>query len=218
MGDESADTDRSTTPIPSMARRARDGTFALVGGAIALLVAVRAAGSSRLRALAGALVGIGLIRYGIRKRRLADDRNGPAGRDSETEQLGSADQREPLVDAAAGETHRREPSGPGHTSDEGVSIDISSPATADEPGEAVGPDSAHAQPTQTEATEPEADPDADVGGDHVDDGESGEADIGDERAADAGAADAESDVEDADATRSGAGPDDPDGPGGSPTN
>lgn len=41
-------------------------------------------------------------------------------------------------------------------------VDVSTPAVADEPGEASGPESAQSQPAQTEDTEPEDSPEADV--------------------------------------------------------
>ena len=46
--------------------------------------------------------------------------------------------------------------------DEPEEVDVSTPAVADEPGEASGPESAQSQPAQTEDTEPEDSPEADV--------------------------------------------------------
>lgn len=47
------------------------------------------------------------------------------------------------------------------TDEDPTDVDTSDAAMADEPGEAVGPDSEQAEPVQTEGTEPEATPEED---------------------------------------------------------
>lgn len=58
--------------------------------------------------------------------------------------------------------------------DDGVDIDISESAMADEPSEAVGPQAEQAQPASTEATEPDPDPPADHPRGDAGDGRTGE--------------------------------------------
>lgn len=149
------------------ARRARDGTLAMLAGGALFARAVRA--RTRWRAVAGGLAGLALVGLGVRQR------------------LSGGDAREREQPTPPG-------SGTSHPGDGDASIDLSDTATAAEPGEAVGPNSEQAEPTMTEDTEPEESPQADVS--HVEadvPGEGSAEDDADEDAAtdasDAGATD-----------------------------
>ncbi len=65
-----------------------------------------------------------------------------------TEETDAEPRSRPGVDAEDDDPRR-------NTDDEGVEIDVSDSAIADEPGEATGPDPEQAEPSQTEGTEPE---------------------------------------------------------------
>lgn len=197
-GDHDAPT-RGERLVTTLRDGSRDGTVALVGGLAALFVAVRSRSRGRIRAIATALTGVGLIGHGLRKRRRARDadvafdrvttprqkpsddahaatvRQGhedpfdaedePAGDEATDDVEFTTDPDEPapkpgLEDETSGDPRRR--------TDDEAEVDLSESATAAEESEAAGPDPAQAQPAQTDPTEPEADPDADVGHEGVD--------------------------------------------------
>lgn len=180
------------------------GTLPLVGGGLALAAAIRSMAAKRRRAIPLAIVGTGLVGFGLSKRRSSDepatetdvpdveagtdgketsDEAGAAaervdsGRESEIQSDGEIEAEPGIDDAedsssevdftdapdedesrsrpdlgAKEEEPRRE------TDAEGVEVDVSDSAMADETSEATGPDPTQAQPTQTEDTEPEESP------------------------------------------------------------
>lgn len=74
----------------------------------------------------------------------------------ESPQLDQDEEGDPRRDDAAADTKPDE--------DDAVTVDISEAAMADEPNEAVGPDTTQAYPSQVDDTEPDPSPDADAAG------------------------------------------------------
>ncbi|WP_152421128.1 hypothetical protein [Natronolimnohabitans innermongolicus] len=179
--DRTRETSRS---IPStVAEFARGGTLATIAGAALLLDAVRTARRDRARAGFDAVAGAALLAFGRRQRRMDPDSssNVPHG---EVETAGSKDEsagsaiefvgtddassegdvrfttdREESTAATAplegtdADDPRRSDSSP-RADEESVTVDLSEAATADETGEATGPDPTQAYPA-SEGTDPE---------------------------------------------------------------
>ncbi|WP_290815011.1 hypothetical protein [Halovivax sp.] len=149
--------------VATIRERARDGSLAAVGAVGTLLGAVRATGRSRavLGVFGAALAGLAITQRRSDEPSLLesdepdDDGAGPETVDVEF----TDDRREP----------RTKPNADGDVDDprrnddgEDVTVDVSDVATADEVGEAVGPDPEQAQPTHAQGTEPDGTPDEDI--------------------------------------------------------
>lgn len=181
--------------LGSVRARASDGTAALVGGGVMLVMALRALAGTRGRPARRALVGAALVVVGLRQRRATDSggpRDLPGGsssattasrRRSVTSEPGqgptatgpteeTGDRVEFTDDAEATGTHPAGDETAGdprtETDDENVEIDISESAMADEASEATGPSPEQSMPASTEGTEPEPTPDEDESGGSVD--------------------------------------------------
>ncbi|MEY7850856.1 hypothetical protein AB7C87_16840 [Natrarchaeobius sp. A-rgal3] len=190
------------------------GAIPLASGGVLVLSALRSALRGQLRAIPKGLVGVALVRHGVRRRRSTgrteelDDGDGVSGERWESEpsseaaaaserpdsgregRLEPSDDDEPeesriefVDDGDISEPRSRpgagdeEPHDPRRTVDDGpVEIDVSDSATADEAGEATGPDPEQAQPARTEATEPETTPEEDSSERSVDHDETDAAD------------------------------------------
>lgn len=218
------------TAVSTATEGAKPGTLPLVGGGVFLVSALRAVASGRLRAIPYGLAGIGLVRYGLDRRRSSEDEQpfessledvegSTAGKETSDEAAtatGGAEGREidetgDLPDAAVPddaddeggsrvqfttdepgdrEATRATPDldegagDPRRTDEDEVEVDLSQSAMAEEASEAAGPSHEQAQPTQTDATEPEETPEDDashmkVEPDEADSRESG-AEMGDD--------------------------------------
>lgn len=167
----------------------------VVGGSAVLLSALRSLGRGQLRAVPKAAVGAALFGYGLRNRRssgpetFAPSTDGVESPTTETDAPDSArdetsGSRIEFTDDGDDSEPRTKPDDVAESADprrntgDGVEIDVSDSAMADEASEATGPDPEQAQPTRTDAIEPEDLPDED-GSDvnaEPDDGEDGTAD------------------------------------------
>ncbi|WIV66608.1 hypothetical protein [Natrialbaceae archaeon AArc-T1-2] len=157
--------DRSTFETVSSA--ASNGTLALLAGGVMLTSGLRALARRRVGGVLKLGVGAALVGVGLRQRRSSGEDEGPMATEREPAGEGRIDTTD--VTFGEGKEPRSKPDLEGDaddprrdTDDEPVEIDLSPSATADEPGEAVGPDPEQAQPTRTEDTEPEESPDEDV--------------------------------------------------------
>ncbi|SIR67078.1 hypothetical protein [Natronorubrum thiooxidans] len=102
---------------------------------------------------------------------LGDERDGGEGSRIEfTDDAADTGPRSKPDDVGESDDPRR------NTDDDATEIDVSDSAMADEVSEAVGPDPEQAQPTQTDATEPEETPSEDASHMNVDPDEEGEDD------------------------------------------
>ena len=158
--------------VETIRHRARDGTLQLGGAAIAALLAVATRGRNRAVATVVGLLGVGLAVVGYRRRQSDDQQPSDAATESEsgsqTADVSFTEDRseprsKPELDDESTDPRREgditEPAQDG----EGVTIDISEPSMANEPGEATGPDPEQAQPTRTAAPEPETGADPEQG-------------------------------------------------------
>lgn len=158
--------------------RASDGSLALLAGTVLLAGAVRSRG--RLRRIAQGFVGGSLIVLGIRQRSgdsvpvdstdtdegVLDAFENRARRQILGEAGATSGGHPPKSGAeTAGEEIHADPRQGEDVTDEVGSesetedgIDLSAAATADEPGEAVGPAPEQAQPTETDGSETQPDP------------------------------------------------------------
>jgi hypothetical protein len=206
--DDVEDLEELESPIGDAASVAADalesGTLPLIGGGLALAAAIRSMAAKRRRAIPLAIVGTGLVGFGLSNRRsrgesgietgMSDIEGGTEGKETSDEASAAAERvdsgreseiqsdgeisAEPGIDdpaesgsaidfteepdedesrsrpdlGAEEEEPRRE------TDTDGVAVDVSDSAMADETSEATGPDPTQAQPTQTEDTEPEESP------------------------------------------------------------
>ncbi|PGF16433.1 hypothetical protein CP556_10085 [Natrinema sp. CBA1119] len=206
--DDLEDLEELESPIGDAASVAADalesGTLPLIGGGLALVAAIRSMAANRRRAIPLAIVGTGLVGFGLSKRgssgepatetdvpdveagtdgkETADEAGAAAervdsGRESEIQSDGDIS-AEPGIDDAddssseidfteepdEDESRSRPDLGADEeeprrkTDTDGVEVDVSDSAMADETSEATGPDPTQAQPTQTEDTEPEESP------------------------------------------------------------
>ncbi|MHC3439443.1 hypothetical protein ACYJ1Y_15480 [Natrialbaceae archaeon A-gly3] len=159
-----------------------DGTIPIVAGGLILFAALRSLGRGRARSLSLAAVGTVLIGIGARKRQstreseeyepwtIADEETAEGPKET-SDDAHAAQQRhahgreDDIGDVAADEDEELEtPTDLGDDEkdprlDGDDEVDLSEAARADEPSEATGPDPEQAQPAQTEATEPESEPD-----------------------------------------------------------
>ena len=154
----------SEATVEKIRHRLRDGTFPFVGAAIAALLAVAARGRSRAVTTVAGLLGVGLATVGYRRRRSSDQQSNDEGTESETQyqtpDVSFTDDRseprsKPDLDDEATDPRSGEDITEPADDGKGVTIDISEPSMADEPGEATGPDPEQSQPTRTAAPEPE---------------------------------------------------------------
>ena len=184
--------------VEKLRHRLRDGTLPFVGAAIASLLAVAARERSRAVAAVAGLLGVGLAVVGYRRRQSDDQQPRAESADSET------DSQTPEVSFTDDRSERRSKPELGDESTdprrddtitepaqdgEGVTIDISEPSMADEPGEATGPDPEQAQPTRTAAPEPETGADPEEGDQTTDVGDEREAGTQESDAPDTGESD-----------------------------
>ncbi|ELY92612.1 hypothetical protein [Natrialba taiwanensis] len=158
------------------------GTLPVVGGAILALSGIRSLLRGRLRSLPIGAAGLGLLGYGLRKRREEGSAQTALASFGETTEESVPGDETADEDASSGiefvddEEKAASPTGskPELDSDEHdprrntddddhLEIDVSESATRDEVSEATGPDPEQAEPVQTEATEPERTPDGDSG-------------------------------------------------------
>ncbi|WP_323171158.1 hypothetical protein [Natrialba sp. PRR66] len=202
------------------------GTLPVVGGAILALSGLRSLLRGQLRSLPIGAAGLGLLGYGLRKRREEGSAQTALASFGETTEESTPSDETANEDASSGiefvddEEEAASPTGskPELDSDEHdprrntddddhLEIDVSESATRDEVSEATGPDPEQAEPVQTEATEPERTPGGDSGsGDEeasdtaVESGdEDGAAEDEGEGSSDVTDDEAESDTDDADA-------------------
>ncbi|MFC6766736.1 hypothetical protein, partial [Natrinema soli] len=184
---------------------------------------IRSMAANRRRAIPLAIVGTGLVGFGLSKRRssgesgidVPDVEGGTDGKETSDEASAAADRvdsgreseirsggevsAEPGIDDAAesgseidftdepdeDESRSRPDLGADEeeprreTDAEGVEVDVSDSAMADEASEATGPDPTQAQPTQTEDTEPEESPAEDASHMKVDPPDADETDASD---------------------------------------
>ncbi|RQG87008.1 hypothetical protein EA462_15295 [Natrarchaeobius halalkaliphilus] len=144
-------------------------TVALAAGGVVLLSALRSLRRRRLGAVPKTIAGGALVGYGLRARRSVEE----ATTDSSTEMESAAADEESRIEFTEATEESEPRSKPTleaddtrdprrNTDDDRVSIDVSDSATADEVGEAAGPDPEQAQPTQTDSIEPEETPDEDT--------------------------------------------------------
>lgn len=171
MSEEDNAGQKQPAPVLERVRKgAADGTLALAGGGLLLLAAVRSLANGKVRALGQAVLGGGLVGVGLRQRRnhsdpVADQSFGQIGAESESDRSEAESSAEKSVsDEAHADVANRQ-----NAIRERTELDESKAAVADEPGEATGPDPEQAQPSQTEATEPERDAEDDTGATAVDD-------------------------------------------------
>lgn len=250
--DDIDDIEELDSPVGDAASAAssalESGTLPLIGGGLALVAAIRSMAAKRRRAIPLAIVGTGLVGFGLSKRRSSGesaDEGGVPDVESGTEGKETSDQASAAANRVdAGRVSEIEPDGEvsdepeiGETTDagseidfteepdqdesrsrpdlgaaeedprreteaDGVEVDVSDPALAEEESEAAGPSPEQAQPTQTADTEPEESPADDASHMKVDppDPDEPESDPDETAAAD----DGESDATDDDVTETGA--------------
>lgn len=170
-----------------LADRLRPESIALAGGAVVVVGAIRSLLRGRFRGLVQGVVGLALLRYGLRKRqseetdgessgkRVSDEAHEARERDEvdgqpRTDPVGEAegDESGDVVFTDDSQGPRSKPSldadveDPRMNDDDPVEIDVSEASLADEASEAAGPSPEQAQPTRTDDTEPESTPDADA--------------------------------------------------------
>jgi len=135
-----------------------DGALSLAGGSVLLLWAGRSLARGQLRSIPNAIVGAGLLRYGIRKRRASEPASDATTTDAgeieftnDESDASEGARSKPDLNAEHGDSRRE-------TDGEAVEIDISESAVADEASEAAGPSPEQAHPSQIDDVEPEEDP------------------------------------------------------------
>lgn len=158
--DDSSDLASSVTT--AVARWASNGTLAVAAGVVLSVRALRSIARGRGRALPTLVAGAGALAVGLRQRRSGGqpeyDVGIPAPDDARDASESGGRDRSVDAEVDRGPSDRTDRDPRVDRTDETVEIDVSDPAIADEPGEAVGPDPEQAEPTRTESTEPERDP------------------------------------------------------------
>lgn len=162
--------------------RASDGSLALLAGSVLLVGAVRSGGRTVRRLVQGGM-GAAFIAIGIRQRSTDSSSAIPSepdegiaerfekrarrqilGPNHESVSAPAGQEQHGTGEAQADEIHADPRQGENGTakagmeSDSDADIDLSEAATAEEPGEAVGPSPEQAQPTETDGPETQPDP------------------------------------------------------------